>query len=127
MEKKYRKTVYKRYSTTPEEGTVTAYINGEVAYQKHHISRKMREAYCNKIFYDHQDKEVKFVFQNEDIELVMKDYHPERDTIVLVKKSEELPTFKKDGEVYFDADEFCKTYDLGNAIPSKLQLHPLRF
>ena len=115
-----------RYRATPDKGTVSIYIGGILKYQKYHYDKKMRENYCNKLFYDYINNDMEFVFKNEDIELVMKS-HKAEDAQIKTKVVTELPVYKIDGEEYFDADKFCKLYELGYTIPSNNNLSPLKF
>ena len=117
-----------RFSTTPHRGNVRVYINGELKHIKDHYDRTMRENYCNQIFYEHSNLPMKFEFFNDDIELVILDYTPPSENTYRANRVvKNLPIYTKNGVEYFDADKFCKIYELGYTIPSGNYIPSLKF
>ena len=71
---------------------------------------------------------MKFEFFNDDIELVMLDYTPPSENTYRANRVvKNLPIYTKNGVEYFDADKFCKIYELGYTIPSGNYIPSLKF
>jgi hypothetical protein len=44
----------------------------------------------------------------------------------IIKRVHEIPSYTKNGIEYFDDAKFCQWYNLGDAIPNKLILNPIK-
>ena len=122
----YSKNFKNRYRTTPNNGTVSIYIDGELKHEKYHYDAQMRNNYCNKIFYDNISKPMEFIFKNEDIEILMLSHTP-KEINEQARYPTMLPSYTIDGIEYFDADKFCKIYEHGYTSPASNNLQSLKF
>lgn len=111
------------YKITPPVGTMHVYVDGRLVKSKVHNTRYNRESYATQMTMKYSDSIIDFVFNDGLREIHMFTYDPKA---VIEKRVHEIPSYTKDGIEYFDADKFCKWYNLPEAIPNKLILNPIK-
>jgi len=111
------------YKITPPVGTLHVYVDGRLVKSKVHNTRYNRESYATQLIIKYSDSIVDFVFNDGLREIHMFTYDPKA---AIIKRVHEIPSYFKDGIEYFDDAKFCQYYNLGDAIPNKLILNPIK-
>ena len=111
------------YKITPPVGTLHVYVDGRLVKSKVHNTRYNRECYATGMIVKYTDSIIDFVFNNGLREIHMFTYDPKA---AIIKRVHEIPSYFKDGIEYFDDAKFCQYYNLGDAIPNKLILQPIK-
>ena len=111
------------YKITPPVGTMHIYVDGRLVKSKVHNTRYNRESYATQMIIKYSDSIIDFVFNDGLREIQMFTYDPKA---IIQKRVHEIPSYFKDGIEYFDDEKFCKWYNLGDAIPNKLILNPIK-
>jgi hypothetical protein len=111
------------YKITPPVGTMHVYVDGRLVKSKVHNTRYNRESYATQMIIKYSDSIVDFVFNDGLREIHMFTYDPKA---AIIKRVHEIPSYTKDGIEYFDDAKFCQWYNLGDAIPNKLILNPIK-
>lgn len=111
------------YKITPPVGTLHVYVDGRLVKSKVHNTRYNRECYATGMIVKYTDSIIDFVFNDGIREIHMFTYDPKA---AIIKRVHEIPSYFKDGIEYFDDAKFCQWYNLGDAIPNKLTLNPIK-
>jgi hypothetical protein len=111
------------YKITPPVGTLHVYVDGRLVKSKVHNTRYNRECYATGMIVKYTDSIIDFVFNDGLREIHMFTYDPKA---AIIKRVHEIPSYFKDGIEYFDDAKFCQWYNLGDAIPNKLILNPIK-
>jgi hypothetical protein len=111
------------YKITPPVGTLHIYVDGRLVKSKVHNTRYNRECYATGMIVKYTDSIIDFVFNDGIREIHMFTYDPKA---AIIKRVHEIPSYTKDGIEYFDDAKFCQWYNLGDAIPNKLILNPIK-
>jgi hypothetical protein len=111
------------YKITPPVGTLHVYVDGRLVKSKVHNTRYNRECYATGMIVKYTDSIIDFVFNDGLREIHMFTYDPKA---AIIKRVHEIPSYTKDGIEYFDDAKFCQWYNLGDAIPNKLILNPIK-
>jgi hypothetical protein len=111
------------YKITPPVGTMHIYVDGRLVKSKVHNTRYNRECYATGMIVKYSDSIIDFVFNDGIREIHMFTYDPKA---AIIKRVHEIPSYFKDGIEYFDDTKFCQWYNLGDAIPNKLILNPIK-
>ena len=111
------------YKITPPVGTLHVYVDGRLVKSKVHNTRYNRECYATGMIVKYTDSIIDFVFNDGIREIHMFTYDPKA---AIIKRVHEIPSYTKDGIEYFDDAKFCQWYNLGDAIPNKLILNPIK-
>lgn len=111
------------YKITPPVGTMHVYVDGRLVKSKVHNTRYNRESYATQMIIKYSDSIIDFVFNDGIREIHMFTYDPKA---AIIKRVHEIPSYFKDGIEYFDDAKFCQWYNLGDAIPNKLILNPIK-
>jgi hypothetical protein len=111
------------YKITPPVGTLHVYVDGRLVKSKVHNTRYNRECYATGMIVKYTDSIIDFVFNDGLREIHMFTYDPKA---AIIKRVHEIPSYTKNGIEYFDDAKFCQWYNLGDAIPNKLILNPIK-
>jgi hypothetical protein len=111
------------YKITPPVGTLHVYVDGRLVKSKVHNTRYNRECYATGMIVKYTDSIIDFVFNDGLREIHIFTYDPKA---AIIKRVHEIPSYTKDGIEYFDDAKFCQWYNLGDAIPNKLILNPIK-
>jgi len=111
------------YKITPPVGTLHVYVDGRLVKSKVHNTRYNRECYATGMIVKYTDSIIDFIFNDGLREIHMFTYDPKA---AIIKRVHEIPSYFKDGIEYFDDAKFCQWYNLGDAIPNKLILNPIK-
>ena len=97
----------RKYPDVPNEGRITAFINGEKKYSTHFVNVTKRKHYCNNITALNREKHVVLIFEREGEEPI--EYFNSNNYTPRTEREFEWE-YELDGEVYFDADAFYKKH-----------------
>jgi hypothetical protein len=111
------------YKITPPVGTLHVYVDGRLVKSKVHNTRYNRECYATGMIVKYTDSIIDFVFNDGLREIHMFTYDSKA---AIIKRVHEIPSYTKNGIEYFDDAKFCQWYNLGDAIPNKLILNPIK-
>lgn len=97
----------RKYPDVPNEGRITAFINGIQKYSTHFINATKRKHYCNNITALNRDKHVVLIFEREGEEPI--EYFNSNNYTPRTERDYGWE-YEEDGEIYFDADAFYQKH-----------------